>query len=82
MSSPSVTHQEVKSKLDELSPDELPKVLDYIEFLMHKHQESSEPASQIAEQETPYRVVAKLEGVLKDHPITEEDTRGLVQVIW
>ena len=68
-----VTYQDVKSKVDELPPDDLSKVLEYIEFLMYKHQETEVPEQRVAEQQTPYRVVAKLGGILKDYPISEQD---------
>jgi len=73
VSGPNVTYQDVKSKVDELPPADLTKVMEYIEFLMYKHQESIESEKSVAEQRTPYRVVTKLGGILKDYRITEQD---------
>lgn len=82
MTSASTKYQDVKSKVDQLPPDDLVKVLEYIEFLIYKHQESDQPEHGVAEQETPYRVVVKLEGLLKDYPITDEDIAEARKEMW
>jgi len=76
-----VTYQDVKSKVDELPPDDLTKVLEYIEFLMYKH-ESPEPKKRVADQQTPYHVAVKLEGLWEDYNVSDEDIAAARKEMW
>lgn len=73
MTSGAATWKEIESRLTDLPPDDLAKVLEYLDFLAFKREHRQEEGERLAEQQTPYRVVAKLGGLLKDYPITDED---------
>ncbi|MGD8625981.1 MAG: hypothetical protein PVJ34_15700 [Anaerolineae bacterium] len=76
------TWQEIENRLAELPPEDLPKVLEYIQFLTFQREQDPLAHKHIAEEQTPYRVVANLEGLLKDYPIADEDVATARKEMW
>jgi len=75
-------YQDVKAKVDKLPPDDLGKVLEYIEFLTFKRQQAEPSEKRVVEPETPYRVVVKLEGLWEGHDISDEDIAAARKEMW
>jgi len=82
MTSGAATWKEIESRLTDLPPDDLAKVLEYLDFLAFKREHVQEEGERLAEQQTPYRVVAKLGGLLKNYPITDEDIAAARKEMW
>lgn len=76
------TREEIVSRLDELSPDDLPKILEYVEFLVFKREKSEQDEKLLAEQKTPYKVVVKLGGLWAGHEITDEEIAAARKEMW
>lgn len=82
MTSASTQHQDLESRLGELQPDDLTKVLEYIDFLAFKRRQSELSGKTVAEHETPYRVAVKLEGLWEDHDINDADISTARKEMW
>jgi hypothetical protein len=76
------TWQEIESRLAELPPEDLPEVLEFIDFLAFKREKRQEAQDQIAEQQTPYRVTVKLGGLWADYPISDEEIAATRKEMW
>jgi len=82
MMSATTQWQEIESKLAQLPEDDLHEVLDFLDYLAFKREKAQLAEGHLAEQKAPYRVVAKLEGILKDHPLTDEDLAAARKEMW
>jgi len=82
MTTEAVAWQDIKSRLDNLPAADWPKVLEFIEFLVFQRDEGRQAQDRVSEKQTPYRVAVKLEGLLKDYPITEEDIAAARKEMW
>jgi hypothetical protein len=76
MTSAATTWQEIESRLAELAPDELPEVIDFLDYLAFRREKAQQADDRLAESQTPYRVVVKLQGLLKDYPITDSEVEA------
>ena len=76
------TWQEIETRLAELPPEDLPKVLEYIQFLTFRREQDPHVQKRIAEGQPPYRIVANLEGLLKDYPISDDDIAAARKEMW
>lgn len=82
MSSFTATWQEIETRLAELPADDLPRVLEFLDFLDFKRSKTEPAEEPEREQETPYRVVVKLGGLLKDYPISDEEIAAARKEMW
>jgi hypothetical protein len=65
--------QEIDQLLDSLPEDNLPEVLNFLQYLNFKR-------SPVVV--GPYQVIDKLEGLWADYPISEEDITSARQEMW
>ena len=81
MSLTGATWQEIESRLAKLSQDDLADVLDYLDYLAYKHQRA-QTVSKSEQSPFQYRIVVKLGGILKKHPISDKEIAAARQEIW
>lgn len=81
MTSDAATWQAIESRLAELPPDDLSKVLDFLDFLAFKR-EQDQVQQKVSEPQTPYRVAVKLEGLWADYEISDEEIAAARKEMW
>ncbi len=79
MSTDRVTVQQICEQIQDLPQESLNDLAKYIEFLLFKAR--TEQQEQSSEEGTPYRVVAKLGGIMKDCGLTEEEIEEEIAAI-
>lgn len=76
MSTVQVTPEEIFEQIKDLPPESLKELVYFIEFLRFKLKERE------GEEKTPYRIVARLEGILDGYNITDEEIAAARQEMW
>ncbi|MGQ9628297.1 MAG: hypothetical protein ACUVV0_15510 [Anaerolineae bacterium] len=76
MSTVQVTPEEIFEQIKDLPPESLKELAYFIEFLRFKLKERE------GEKKTPYRIVAKLEGLWEGEEFTAEEITRLRRELW
>ncbi len=84
MSVDKVTVQQIYEQIQDLPQESLSDLAKYVEFLFFKARtdKQDDKQEQSSQEGTPYRVVARLEGILEGYDITEEDIAAARREMW
>jgi hypothetical protein len=82
MSSSTAILEEIQARVAEMPAGDLPRLLEYLDSLDFGRRKTETTDEEKREQKTPFRVVVKLGGLWKDHPISDEEIAAARKEMW